>query len=79
MAGEVSWLTWDENALKEDSIEIAVQINGKVRGRLTVSPSIEPKELEALILKDERTLKYLGSSPIRRFVHVPKKLVNIIV
>lgn len=79
LVGAGEWPVWNEEALKEDTIEIAVQVNGKVRGRLSVSTSIRQDELEKKVLADEKILKYVGSNPIRRIVHVPKKLVNLIV
>lgn len=77
--GESVWPSWNEGALREDWIEIAVQINGKVRARLNVSVSIQQDELEKKVLEDEKIVKYIGSLPIRRIVYVPKKLVNLIV
>ncbi len=77
--GEIVWPGWDEKVLQEDTLEIVIQINGKVRSRLTVEASIETADLEAKIRQDEKIQKYVGSGSIRKFIHVPKKLVNLIV
>lgn len=79
VVGEISWPTWDEAALKEDSIEIVVQVNGKVRTRLNVPLSTPQESLEKMILQDKNVEKHLGSNSVRRFIHVPNKLVNLIV
>jgi len=77
--GKVSWPKHDEAALVESSIEIVVQINGKMRGRVIVPAAIEQPELEKKILQDEKISKFIASNSVKRFVHVPRKLVNVIV
>jgi leucyl-tRNA synthetase len=79
VVGKIAWPSWDEAVLKEDSVEIVIQINGKVRGRLNVSIFTQAEELEKKILEDKNIGKYIGSNSIKRFVHVPNKLVNLIV
>jgi leucyl-tRNA synthetase len=79
VVGEIAWPAWDEDALKEDSIEIVIQVNGKVRSRLNVPVSTPQEALEKMILRDKNIEKHLGANSVRRFVHVPNKLVNLIV
>lgn len=77
--GEISWPIYDEKALQEDTLEIVIQINGKVRSRLSVSSSIVQADLEREVLQDEKIRKFIGTGSVRKFIHVPKKLVNLIV
>ncbi|MBI1870365.1 MAG: leucine--tRNA ligase [Chlamydiae bacterium] len=77
--GKLPWPHWDDQALKEETVEMVVQINGKVRGRFQVHVSLGQAELEAKILEDEKLKKLIGPGPVKRFVHVPRKLVNVIV
>ncbi|MBI1883011.1 MAG: leucine--tRNA ligase [Chlamydiae bacterium] len=77
--GQVSWPHWNEKVLQEDSIEIVIQINGKVRSRLQIAPTLSSSELEKKILEDEKIQKFLSGARVKKFIHVPKKLVNVIV
>ena len=58
---------------------MVLQVNGKVRSRLSVSPEINDDELKALTLQDDKVQKFVGSKPIRKVIVVPKKLVNVVV
>jgi leucyl-tRNA synthetase len=73
------WPGYDESLLKADEIEVPVQINGKLRVKLTVSAGIEPKALEQLVLADERVRALIEGKTIRKVIMVPGKLVNIVV
>lgn len=69
----------DESLLEEDKVTCVVQISGKVRARMEVSPSIDPAELEKLALETEAAQKALGGrDPIKVIVRAPK-LVSIVV
>ena len=72
------WPTFDPALAKADEIEVPVQINGKVRLRLTVPADIDAKALEALVLADPKVLELLGGKAPRKVIVVPKKLVNIV-
>ncbi len=64
---------------KADEIEIPIQINGKLRSKLTVSAEATNAELEALALADEKTKEWVDGKEIVKIVVVPKRLVNIVV
>ena len=75
------WPKWDEKYLATDSVEIVVQINGKLRAKLTVAKSdIEDQEkVVKLAKKDEKVKKYIASG-IKKTIYVPKaKLLNFVV
>ncbi len=73
------WPAFDAALAKEDEIEVPVQINGKVRHRLTVPADVDAKTLEALALADPKVRELLAGKAPRKVIVVPKKLVNIVV
>ncbi|MCE5335561.1 MAG: leucine--tRNA ligase [Desulfobacteraceae bacterium] len=75
---ETPWPKWDESALKAEEILVVVQVNGKLRSRITVPADATDKELEAFALNDPRIREFIGDKPIRKVVAVPRKLVNIV-
>ncbi len=74
-----SWPKWDEDAVKEEKLLIVVQVNGKLRSRIHVSPSAGQEEIKEIALQDERIRKFVGEKPIKKVIVVPKRLVNIVV
>jgi leucyl-tRNA synthetase len=74
-----SWPTWDEALLVEDTVTIAVQVNGKVRAELSLAKDASKDEVEAAALANARIQEFLaGKQPVRIIV-VPGRLVNIVV
>jgi leucyl-tRNA synthetase len=73
-----TWPTWDETMLIADEVEIAVQVNGKLRGTVTVSVDIGDDELKKLAKEDENVAKYL-TSEMKKVIVVPGKLVNFVI
>jgi len=69
----------DENLAEADEIEIPIQINGKLRSRLTVAPETPKEQLEALALDDSKVRELTGGKQIVRIIVVPSRLVNIVV
>jgi len=69
----------DENLAKTDELEIPIQINGKLRSRVSVSPEISREDLQALALADAKVLEYTGGKQIVKIIVVPKRLVNVVV
>jgi leucyl-tRNA synthetase len=74
-----SWPKWDEAYLVESSITIAVQVNGKLRGEVTVSADAEESEIVATAKRNEKVASYLGGKEPRKTIYVPKKLVSFVV
>ena len=71
------WPKYDEALLREDTITIILQINGKVRDRMDVPAQISAAELEKLALANERIKENLTGKQIKKVIVVPGKLVNI--
>ncbi|MCX6399711.1 MAG: leucine--tRNA ligase [Propionibacteriales bacterium] len=76
---QVSWPVVEPALLVEDSVTAVVQIQGKVRGRLEVSPDISEADLEALALADEAVIKAIDGREVRKVIVRAPKLVNIVV
>jgi len=79
--GSVSFAAFPEYVEKftiEDSFEYPVSFNGKLRFKLTLSILLSAKEIEAAVLADENTQKYLGAGSIKKVIVVPKKIINIV-
>ena len=75
---DAGWPTVDDQALTRDEIEIVVQVNGKVRAKLTVSASADKAAVEAAALAHENVLRFLEGLSVRKVIVVPGKLVNIV-
>jgi len=74
-----SWPEVDSAALEQDSIELMIQVNGKLRSKMSVSATASSAEVEAMALKDEHAQRFIEGKPVRKVIVVPKKLVNIVV
>ncbi|WP_271004326.1 leucine--tRNA ligase [Listeria seeligeri] len=74
----VSWPTYDETKLVEDEVEIVLQVNGKVKSKITVAKSLAKDELEKVAQNDEKIKENLEGKTIRKVIVVPGKLVNIV-
>lgn len=73
------WPQYDEAATIADTIEIVVQINGKVRSRVEVAPGTPKADLEALARADSRIQELIGEKQVVKVIAVPDRLVNIVV
>ncbi|QIZ78896.1 leucine--tRNA ligase [Ferrimonas lipolytica] len=79
--GDVDTALWpavDEAALVEDEKLIIVQVNGKLRARLTVAADADKDAVEALAMADENVTKFTDEKTIRKVIYVPGKLLNIV-
>jgi leucyl-tRNA synthetase len=73
-----SWPSYSPDFLVEDEVEIALQVNGKVRARIMVPIGATNAELEAIALSNERVQEFAAGKTIRKVVVVEKKLVNVV-
>jgi len=73
------WPQFDPALAKEEEIEIAVQVNGKVRSRLLVAAGTSDEDVRQLALKDPRVLGSMDGKQLVKAIVVPNKLVNIVV
>jgi len=73
-----SWPVLDETALVRSSIEMVVQVNGKVRGKIQVSADASKDAVEKMALEDANVLRFTEGVSIRKIIVVPGRLVNIV-
>ena len=72
------WPAVDESALVRDSLTLAVQVNGKLRGTIEVPASASREEAEALALAQPQVAAFLKELTVRKVIVVPGKIVNIV-
>ena len=75
---DVAWPKPDATALIQDTIEIVVQVNGKLRGKVSVAQSSDEATVREAALGDLNVRKFLGDKPVRKVIFVPGKLVNLV-
>lgn len=73
------WVEYDESLAISQSITVVVQINGKVREKLEVSPETSKEELESIALESDKVKTWIGDSQIVKTIVVPGRLVNIVI
>ncbi|WP_144393071.1 leucine--tRNA ligase [Pleionea sediminis] len=76
---DVEWPTFDESAIEQDEVQLVVQVNGKLRAKISVPKQLGKEEIEATALADENVLRFTEGKTIRKVIVVPGKLVNIVV
>ena len=76
---DMAWPQADSQALVRDSIELVVQVNGKLRGRVTVPTDADRNEVEAAALADDNVKRFVAGQAVAKVIVVPGKLVNIVV
>jgi leucyl-tRNA synthetase len=75
----VTWPKYSEAALEEEQLLIVVQVNGKVRGKITVSADVDQTQIESEALQDQKVRSFLDGKKVQKVIHVPRRLVNIVV
>lgn len=74
-----SWPEYDESLLQEESHEYPVMINGKLRFKIRLPLEMPEDQMKEQVLTHETALKWTGGKPPKRFIHVPNKIINIVV
>ncbi len=75
----LSWPDYERNAVQVDELQLVVQINGKVRSKITVAAGLSESELKEIVLQDEKVIKWLGGKEIKKFFIVQGKLASVVV
>ena len=76
---DVAFPAHDESALVQDTIEMVISVNGKVRGMMQVNADADKASCEELALANENAQRFMQGKPVRKVIVVPGKLVNIVV
>ena len=75
---DTPWPLADARAMQRSHIELVVQVNGKLRGRVSAPADAAREELERLALADEHVQRFIDGKPVRKIIVVPGKLVNVV-
>ncbi|SJM94247.1 leucine--tRNA ligase [Crenothrix polyspora] len=75
----MAWPVVDESALVQDLLELVVQVNGKLRSKISVATTASKEDIQAIVLADEQVLRFIDGHSIKKVIIVPGKLVNIVV
>lgn len=78
MLAYAQWPTFDEAALVDDELEIILQVNGKLRGKMKVAAGISREEMTKLALENEAIVNQLAGGTPKKVIAVPEKLVNVV-
>jgi len=73
------WLAVDESALVQNSLDLMVQVNGKLRGKISVSATTSNADIETAALNDATVLKFIDGQAVKKVIVVAGKLVNIVI
>ncbi|WKZ31442.1 MAG: leucine--tRNA ligase [Candidatus Dojkabacteria bacterium] len=73
-----AWPGYDKELIKEQTISIPVQVNGKTRGTVEVDAGASQEEVQAKILADARLSTYVSKENVKKFIYVPGKIANVI-
>jgi leucyl-tRNA synthetase len=73
------WPAVDAEALRRDSLEYVVQVNGKVRGKIQVPADADRQAVESAALDNDNVRRFIGEAQVRKVILVPNKLVNLVV
>ena len=76
---DAEWPAFNEEYLKEDTIKYTISFNGKARFTLEFAADAQNAEIEATVLADENSQKYIDGKPIKKVIIVPKKIVNVVI
>ena len=72
------WPHWDDELIVEDTITIAIQVQGKLRGEISVAKDADPEEVKALALQHDNVARFVGDKKPAKIIYVPGRLVNIV-
>jgi len=73
------WPGFNEAAIKQETIQIIAQINGKLRGKFYVSCNASQAEIQKIVLADPNIQKLMEEKPVKKSIYVPGKLINIVI
>jgi leucyl-tRNA synthetase len=77
-ASKASWPVFDEAMLRDEEVEVPIQLSGKVRHRIMVSSDANAQQMEELALADDKVKELLAGKTVRKIIVVPGKLINIV-
>lgn len=76
---QAGWPTWDEQALTAEKVNLVIQVNGKVRGTISVGVDAGKDEIEREALQEQNVQRFVADKQVRKIIVVPGRLINIVV
>ena len=76
---KTSWPVYDEEALIKDTVEIVIQINGKVKEKLNITNNLDRQTFERILMENEKVKTIINGKEVIKIIAVPNKLINIVV
>jgi len=76
---KTSWPVVDKQALATDDMTLVIQVNGKMRGQMTIASNADVETIEQTALTQANVMRHLNNQPPKKIIVIPKKLVNIVV
>jgi leucyl-tRNA synthetase len=76
---DAAWPAFDQTVASAEEITIVIQVNGKVRSRITVPPEAGEEKIKDLARTDGKVAKLIAGKDVVKEIYVPKKLVNIVI
>lgn len=76
---DAHWPTSDEEALKRNEIELIIQVNGKLRGKINVAVDADETTIKLLAMSNDNVVRYLENNTVKKVIVVPRRLVNIVI
>jgi leucyl-tRNA synthetase len=76
---DTAWPEYDREAVVDEEVLVVVQVNGKLRGKVTVPADADQKFVEQMVLSDIRIQGYLEGKALKKLIYVPGKLMNLVV
>lgn len=76
---KLKWPAYDKSLIIEEELELVIQINGRVRSKILVPKDSSELDVKEKVLIDEKIKQWIGDKPIKKFILVPDKLVNIVI
>ncbi len=73
------WPAWDESVLETESVDVPVQVNGKVRATIRIPRGASQEDVQQAALAEENVRRHLDRATVRKVVYVPDKLINLVV
>jgi len=74
-----SWPKYDPALLKEEITNLVIQVNGRVRDAILMKAGLLEEEVRKIVLDSEKIQKFIGSQPIKKFIYIPGRIVNIVI
>ncbi len=74
-----NWPSYDADKVRDEVVSVAVQVNGKLRGTISLAPGAGQADAEALARAEENVARHLDGAEVRRVIYVPNRLLNFVV